>query len=362
MITTFDRIVDKENFKLAHEQQNLGKTKYTQGAIEFNRNATYNLERLRQEVISGEYQFGDYSSFYVYEPKERLIHAPSFRDKIVQCAVNNIIKEIYFPKFIKDSYSCIDGKGTLNCANRISEFMKNAHKSYGEKATIVKIDIKKFFYSINREIMKEILKIKLKCNKTIGLIFKIIDSASKISEKGLPLGNTISQICANVYMDVIDQFCKRRESIKYYVRYADDIVMIVKNKDYAKEILNKVIDLLKNKLDLEVNKNKTKIFSILQGINIVGFKIYIGYRLLRDDCKRKIKRKLKKFSRLISIGRITIFKAEQMINSWLGHAKNGNSSNFISYLMNRFRYLYYDKKRNLRISSEFLKGGFYAYS
>lgn len=362
MITIFDKIISKENFKLAHEQQNLGNTKYTQGAIDFNRNGTYNLELLRQEVISGEYKFGDYSSFYVYEPKERLIHAPTFRDKIVQCAVNNVIKEIYFPKFIKDSYSCIDKKGTLACANRVSEFMKRAHYEYGKNAYIVKIDIKKFFYSINREIMKSLLKIKIKCKKTLELIFKIIDSASKISEKGLPLGNIISQICANIYMDVVDQFCKRRESIKYYVRYADDIVIIVKNKYKAIEILSNVIEVLNNKLDLHVNKKKTKIFPINQGVNVVGFKIYIWYRLLRNNCKRKIKRKLKKFPKLIDIGIISKIKAEQMINSWLGHSRNGNSYNFISYLMNRFRYLYYDKKRNLKISEDFLKGGFYAYN
>jgi retron-type reverse transcriptase len=204
----FDKIVDKENFKLAHEQTLLGDTKYTKEAIEFNRDAVVNLENLRLEVESGTYQFGEYYEFVVKEPKERLIHAPSYRDKIVQCAINNVMKEYYFPKFIKDSYSCIDDKGTLACADRISEFMAKAKWMYGEQAHIVKIDIKKFFYSIDRKIMKALLSAKIKCKKSLELIFKIIDSARKISKLGLPLGNTISQICANIYMDVVDQFEK----------------------------------------------------------------------------------------------------------------------------------------------------------
>jgi len=204
----FNEIVSEHNFKESHRQTKLGKTKYTLDAVEFNRNETFNLEELRQEVISGMYNFSDYTSFYVYEPKERLIHAPRYRDKIVQCAINNVIKKIYFPKFIKDSYSCIDNKGTLKCANRISEFMYKAHNNYGDEATVIKIDIKKFFYTINRNILKDIIKIKLKCKRTLELLFKVIDSADSISKLGIPLGNTVSQICSNIYMDIVDQFCK----------------------------------------------------------------------------------------------------------------------------------------------------------
>ena len=175
------------------------------------------------------------------------------------------------------------------------------------------------------------------------------------------MGNTISQICANIYMDTTDQFCKRRLSIKYYVRYADDIVMIVENKDKAREVLNQVKSLINNKLKLQLNEKKTKIFPISQGVNVVGFKINVGYRLLRNDSKKRIKSKLSKFLNLIRENRITKRKAEQMLNSWLGHSRNANSFKFISYLMDRFKYLYYDRKMNIKISDDYLEGGIYAY-
>ncbi len=336
---TIDKITSEENFERAHRQTLLGSTKYNQDAVDFNRDWVNNLNELRQEVINGTYKFGDYYEFTVYEPKERIINAPCYRDKIVQCAINNIMKAFYFPRFIKDSYSCIDAKGTLACADRVSKFMAKAKWRYGSETHIIKIDIKKFFYTIDRQVLKNIIKKKVKCEKALELIFKVIDSAEKISELGLPLGNTVSQICANIYMDIVDQYAKRRMSIKYYVRYADDIVIIAENKAKATRILNKLIGVLNNKLKLNININKTKIFPISQGVNMVGFKIHPTHRLLRDDSKKRMKRKLKKFPKLISKSRLSIRKAEQMINSWLGHVKNACVFNFIKYLVKRFNYL-----------------------
>lgn len=336
---TIDKITDEANFLKAHRQTLLGDTKYNQDAIEFNRDWVHNLEKLRQEVIDGTYEFGEYYEFKVYEPKERIINAPCYRDKIVQCAINNVMKEFYFPKFIKDSYSCIDERGTLACANRISEFVSKAKWKYGEKAQIIKIDVKKFFYTINREILKRIISVKVKCKEALELIYKIIDSASKISKLGLPLGNTVSQICANIYMDVVDQIAKRRMSLKFYVRYADDIVIIVESKEKAIHVLRKITEEMKTKLELETNIKKTKIFPISQGVNVVGFKIHPTHRLLRTDSKIRMKRKLRKFPNLIIAGRITVRKTEQMINSWLGHAKNSCALNFVKSLVRRFAFL-----------------------
>lgn len=356
---TIDAITTEENFAKAHAQTLLGDTKYNQDAIAFNRDWITNLEELRQEVITGTYEFGEYYEFRVYEPKERVINAPCYRDKIVQCAINNIMKKFYFPKFIKDSYSCIDEKGTLACANRVSQFMAKAKWKYGSDAHIVKIDIKKFFYTINREILKSIIKLKVKCQKALELIFKVIDSASKIAALGLPLGNTVSQICANIYMDIVDQHAKRRMSIKFYARYADDIVLIAESKEKAAQALSELTKTLKGKLELETNKKKTKIFPISQGVNMVGFKIHPTHRLLRDDSKRRIKRKLKKFPRLIKESKLTIRKAEQMINSWLGHAKNACVLNFMKYLVKRFAYLDFSiirSKWNIKLIEEALYG------
>lgn len=200
----FKRITDEENIYKSYKQTRLGQSKYKFDAIIFHKDETYNLLKLRESLINETYEFGGYTKFKVYEPKERIIHAPFYKDKIIQIAINNVLKEIYYPCFIYDSYACIDNKGTHKCAKRIQHFMRKAKWQYGTNTYVVKIDMKKFFYSIDRKILKDILLKKIKCKKTIRLLYKIIDSADAIDELGLPLGNTISQIGANIYMNEAD--------------------------------------------------------------------------------------------------------------------------------------------------------------
>ena len=351
----FDKIVDEDNMYRAYRKALKGNNKYTLEAIEFSFDETYNLQKLRQSLINETYEFDGYTRFKVYEPKERIIDAPHFKDKIVQLAINNALKEIYQPCFIYDSYASLDNKGTHKCVDRIQHFMRKAKWEYGEKAFIVKVDVRKFFYSIDREILKSFLPKKIKCKKTLRLLYKIIDSADAIDTLGLPLGNTLSQIDANIYLNKIDQYCKRRLSLKYYVRYMDDIIIIVENKEKAKEIRDSITVFLENKLNLDANKDKTKIFPINQGINAVGFKIHTTHRLLRNDSKKKIKRKAKKMKHLIEEGNMTVEKAEQILNSWLGHAKHGNSYNFIKRLIERSDYIYINSKGVLKIDTSKLQ-------
>lgn len=335
----FEQIVDIENFERAYRQTQKGKGKYKNESLIFNRDSVYNLEKLRRSVIDGSYEFSGYTRFTVYEPKERIIDAPFLPDKIVQIAINNVLKEIYFPSFIYDSYSCIDAKGTHRCVERISYFMRKASWEYGKDAQILKIDIKKFFYTIDRGVLKSILPKKITCRKTLDLLFKIIDSADSISLLGMPLGNTLSQLASNIYMNKLDQYCKRQLSIRYYIRYADDIVIAVKDKDEAIQVLKLIVVFLREYLNLNVNERKTKIFPISQGVNTVGFKIHKTHRLLRNDSKKKIKRRAKKMRRLLIERKVEPEKAEQILNSWLGHAKYGCSYNFIQKLIKRNDYI-----------------------
>lgn len=349
MSINFSKIVNEYNLYRAYRKALKGKNKYTKEAIWFSRDETYNLEALRRSLIDGTYQFDGYMRFTVYEPKERIIDAPHFKDKIVQLAINNILKEIYNPCFIYDSYASIDNKGTHKCVDRIQHFIRKAKWQYGEDAYIIKVDIRKFFYSIDRDILKSFLPKKIKCEKTLRLIYHIIDSAEAIDELGLPLGNTLSQICANIYLNKLDQYCKRKLSLKYVVRYMDDVIIVVENKEKAREINSLVSSFVRQELNLVCNEDKTKIFPINQGVNAIGFKIHATHRLLRNDSKKTIKRKAKKIRHLLINGKMTKEKAEQIFNSWIGHAKHGNSRNFIQQLLKRNNYIYMDKKGALRV-------------
>lgn len=351
----FDKIVNKENIEAAYRQALKGKNKYTSEAIIFSMDETYNLNKLRRSLIEGAYRFGGYMRFKVYEPKERIIDAPHFTDKIVQLAINNVLKQIYQPCFIYDSYASLDYKGTHKCVDRIQHFMRKAKWQYGESAYIVKMDVRKFFYSIDREILKGFFPKKIKCPRTISLLFEIIDSADALAPLGLPLGNTLSQISANLYMNKLDQYCKRKLSLKYYVRYMDDVIVIVENKQEAQRIKALATSFLQDKLRLAVNVKKTKIFPINQGVNAIGFKIHPTHRLLRNDSKKRIKCKAKKVRRLIEDGRMTVEKAEQILNSWKGHASHGSSYNFINRLIERNDYVCMDDRGVLKIDPDKLK-------
>lgn len=342
----FDRIVDEENIYQAYKKALEGDSKYNPEAMKFMMDEVYNLDKLRQSLIDGTYEFDGYIRLIVFEPKKRIVDAPHFKDKIVQLAINNVLKKIYNKTFIYDSYACIDGKGTHKCAKRIQRFIRKAKWEYGEDAYIFKGDFKKFFYSINRDILKRLLPKKIGCKRTLGLLFKIIDSADSIDILGLPLGNTLSQICANIYLNELDNFCKRKLSLKYYTRYMDDFFIVVENKETAVEVLNLVTKFVEDHLKLKLNGNKTKIFPINQGVNAIGYKIYATHMLLRNGSKKKIKRKIRAMPRLILEGRLSIEKAEQMLNSWKGHAEHGDSYNFVQSLLKRFNFLYLVKKKN----------------
>lgn len=350
-MSLFDEIVDEENMHEAYRQTQKGKAKYKNDAMRFRQNETYNLKKLKESLVNGSYSFGGYEEFWVYEPKERLIHAPSYKDKIVQIAVNNVLKKVLYPKFIHDSYACIDNKGTHKCVDKIQKNLRQAKWKFGDSAYIVRVDIKKFFYTIDRNILKNIMCKKIKCSKTLKLLFEIIDSADLISERGMPLGNTLSQISANLYLNELDQYCKRVLGVKYYVRYADDITAIVRTKAEAVRLLSQMEEFLQEKLALNVNDKKSKVFPLAQGINTVGFKIHPTHKLLRDDSKKKVKRKARKIAALIGSGRMTPNKAEQMLNSWKGHADNGDSYNFIKKLLSRNEHIFMTDKGTFKIDS-----------
>ena len=349
MSDLFSKIINEDNIDKAYKKALKGNGKYHIEAMNFVLDEVYNLHTLKQSLIDETYQFDGYTTFTVCEPKERVINAPHFKDKIVQLAINNVLKEVYNHCFIFDSFACIDNKGTHKCVDRIQHLMRKAKWEYGESTTILKCDVKKFFYTIDRQVLKGLLPKKIQCKKTLGLLFKIIDSADTVDLLGLPLGNTISQLCANIYLNELDQFCKRKLSLKYYVRYMDDVIIFVKDKQIAHQTLYLITKFIENNLKLNLNKNKTKVFPLEQGVNAIGYKIYPTHRLLRSDSKKKIKRKIKAMPHLIHEGKLTIEKAEQMLNSWLGHAKHGNSYNFIKKLIMKYNFLYITNKKSKKV-------------
>jgi len=313
----YRKIFDYENLYYAYRKASLGH-KDKHDILEFLFNYEGRLFEIQKELIDKTYTTGKYKSFYITDPKKRLIMALPFRDRVVHHALCNVIEPIFEKCFIHDSYACRAGKGAHRGITRVEKFIK----ILGKDIFVLKCDIKKYFYSIDHGVLKNIIRKKIKCRDTLWLIDNIIDSTN--SEVGIPIGNLTSQLFANVYLNELDHYVKETLRIKYYVRYMDDFVIISKSKRELWKNFYLVKQYVENVLKIEFN-NKTKLFPLSQGIDFLGYRQFYGFRLLRKRCIRKNKRKFRKFNELFNRGLIDFEKINQSVQSFIGHAKWANS-------------------------------------
>lgn len=332
----FEKAIDYNNLKESYKRTQFGKRKYKKEAILFDMARERNLVKLWRELKNETYIPSDYIEFKVYEPKERIINAPKIRDKIVQFSVHTVLQDVYYSKFINSSYACLEGRGTHRAVNKVQHNIRHCKWKNGG-GWILKMDVAKFFYSINRDILKRIIRKKIKDKKFLMLLDKIIDSSPE-GEKGIPLGNVTSQDFANIYLNEVDQYAKRYLGLKYYVRYMDDIIIVVPTKEEAQDARDKIIKFLDEKLDLKTN-NKTKIFPIEQGVNAYGFKIFTTHKLVRNSTKSAMKRRIKAMDRKIQSGEISEKYVQNCVSSWLGHARHSNSYNLSKKIFNKYKYI-----------------------
>lgn len=333
---TYDRIIDYKNIKWGYKRTQEGKKKFKRESILFHHYDTFYLVGIWRSLRNGTYKPDDFIRFWVYEPKPRMVDAPRLPDKIVQFAVHTVLQEIYKPIFITTSYSCMDGRGQHRAARQVQHYMQRCKWQYGG-GWIVKLDVKKFYYSIVRSILRKIIRKKITCPKTLYLLDTLIDLPDG-NERGVPLGNITSPDFANIYLNELDQYCKRYLGIKWYVRFNDDVVAVVPIRDDAKVSLGKMVWFLKEKLGLEVN-DKTKIFPLAQGVNAYGYKIWTTHMLLRDDSKRKEKRRIKAMDKRLKAGEMEMADLQQAVKAWLGHARHSNSYNLAKKIFKDYPYI-----------------------
>ncbi|WP_237716597.1 reverse transcriptase/maturase family protein [Brevibacillus sp. CF112] len=342
MTTLYDQITDFKGLEKSYQQTQKGSRKFRRDAILFSMYAEMNLVTLWQKLKTGAYRVGPYIRFKVYEPKERWVSAPYITDKIVQFAAHVVLQRVYKPVFISDSYACLEGRGTHKAVKQVQHYMRLCKWKHGT-GWVVKLDVAKFFYSIDRKILKRLLRKKINCPKTLWLLDQIIDSSPE-GEVGLPLGNVTSQDFANIYLNELDQFVKRYLGIKWYIRYMDDVIAIVPTKAEAQELLKRMREFLKKHLRLDTNK-KTHTFPLEQGVNAYGFKIWTTHKLVRNQSKRAMKRRIKAMDKKLKAGIIKKKDVQQAVNSWLGHARHSNSHNLAKKVFNKYSYIKVEGER-----------------
>ncbi len=337
LVFLYDKIVDYQNLESAYTQQMRGYRKYRKDNIVFDIAKQINMLQLWNDLKHERYMPGEYLRFRVYEPKERWVSAPRIRDKIVQFAVHRQIHEHLRTKWISSSFGCIDERGTQAAVDHVQRMLRQCEQKNGT-GWIVKVDASKFFYSIDRDILKRILLKYEFDDATYRLLCTIIDSSPE-GEKGLPLGNVTSQDLANVYLNEIDQYAKRYLGIKWYCRYMDDIIAVVPTREAAQQLLFDLKLFMRKRLKLEAHPKKSQFFPLQQGVNAYGFKIYTTHRLVRDDSKRRMKRRMKAMDRKLKAGLIEERDVVQSVNAWLGHARHSNSYNLARKIFAPYPYI-----------------------
>ena len=272
------------------------------------------LEKLKNKT----YKHGGYTTFYVTEPKLRKIEKSRYIDRIVhRWLVDNFLKPAFIPQLINTTYACIEERGMHKACLDVQKTMKRCTNKWG-KYYILKMDVAKYFDNINKEILLEILKRKIKDKNILWLINEILYAQKR--EKGLEIGYYTSQIFANIYLNEIDQYIKHKLKIKYYFRYMDDSILLVETKKEAIIALEKIKKYLKENLQLELN-SKTQIFKNKQGVNFCGYKINEQRLKIRDKGKRKLKKKIKKLKQQIKEGEITSKEAYRYLAGHMGYIK-----------------------------------------
>lgn len=315
----------------AHYSARKGK-RYKKDVIEFEMNLEGNLIDLYLDLKNKTYKPGKYKEFTVYEPKKRLIKAAPYRDRVVhQWYVKNFIIPVFAKTFIHDSYACIEGKGMHSSAYRVQEFIRSAEYNW-ENPYVVKGDIKSYFFSIKHEMLYSLIEKRIKDPDVLWLT-KIILSSTE--NPGIPVGSYTSQWFANIVLHELDMLVKHELKVRRYVRYMDDWVLILESKEDAQKALEIITKFVGEELGLRLNP-KTQVFPLKNGINFCGYKIWSTHMKIRDDSKKRMKRKLKAYQRKYESGEMTLEQIKRSINSWLGYANHADSYRLVERMFKNF--------------------------
>jgi RNA-directed DNA polymerase len=293
----FEKVFSRENLYLAYLDACRGKHG-KRACFNFEKVLARNLDRLYQAIWAGTYEPQPYRAFTVYEPKERVIYAPGFPDLVVQHAIYRVILPIYDPTFVDQSFACRIGKGTHRAAAYAQKALQGCHPN----SYVIKLDIRKFFYSIDRAILRKLLERKIKDQRLVDFMMKFGDYGAPV---GIPIGNLLSQLFALIYLNPLDHFIKREIKANVYCRYVDDFVIFGESRDFCLSAKDRIIEFLAH---LRLKLSKYCLQKAKKGLNFVGYRTWAGRRFIR-------KHSLYRFRKSAQRGRI------HSVTSILGHAR-----------------------------------------
>ena len=327
------QIIDFANLLQANRLAQRGK-RYRRYVLRFNHNLEWELHRLQAELQAQTYRPGQYTTFEIYDPKTRLISAAPYRDRVVHHALCEVIIPLFEPSLIGDTYANRVGYGTHRALKRFIQFARSSRY-------ILQCDVRKYFPSIDHEILKAQIRQKIKCPHTLWLIDTIIDGSNPQEpinhyfpgddlltpvqrRKGLPIGNLTSQFFANVYLSGFDHFVKEQLKVRKYLRYVDDWALFSDDHQFLADA-RPVIEEYLATLRLKIHPIKSQLFETQQGASFVGFRVLPHRIRVRNDNLRRARRRFRQLQEEYAKGHVTIKELIQRLQAWEAHLKYGNT-------------------------------------
>lgn len=305
------QIYSNKNLKTAERKSQLGKkTKY--GCVKYNKNRRKNFNALKDMLKDGTFQTSPYKTFTIRADQGKMrdiSKLPFYPDRIVHHAIVNVIEEKRVRSFIRDTFCCIKGRGLMDGTNRLQKALRRHPE---ETKYCLKLDLKKFFPSVNPKIMSKLFHRLYKDKAFLKLMDNIIFS----TPKGLPIGSLTSQLMSNVYLSPLDHYVKDQLGVKFYYRYCDDIVVLSDRKGYLKWVLKEIKKFAATHLDLTV-KDTVQLFEVEKvGIDFLGYRFFHTHRKLRKSIKKQFCRSMKRVQ--------TPKRKQEILAAYKGWCEHGN--------------------------------------
>ncbi len=328
------RIANFQNLLLAAKKAQQGK-RFQENVARFNLDLEPNLLELLRELESGSYRPGPYRSFHILDPKPRMISAAPYRDRVVHHALCNCIAPILETSMIADTYANRSGKGTHAAVERYQQYARRYDY-------VLKCDVKKFFPSIDHTVLKQQIRRKIACRRTLALIDRIIDNSNPQEEhiayfpgddlfapalrrRGLPIGNLTSQLWGNYYLNALDHFIKEELGCPAYLRYVDDFVVFGNDKAALQDIKHKIEVFLQD-FRLLLHERKSRIYRTAEGVTYLGYRIFPDFTLLPSANVRRFRKRTRQNVRLYWDKKITLSEFTNRLRAWEGHALRADTT------------------------------------
>lgn len=342
----YPKICDFNNLLAAYMEARKCK-RYRNEILSFTNNLEENLICIQHDLINKTYEVGQYREFFVYEPKKRLIMALPFRDRVVQWAIYRVLNPLFDCRYIADSYACRIGHGAHMAVDRLQYWLRYLSRRHA-KIYVLKLDISKYFYRIDHDVLINILHRIIADKDLLWLLETVIRTErskfgvqlgdhyfekERMSGIGMPIGNLTSQMFANLYLNELDQYVKHKLKVQYYARYMDDMIVLHPDKRYLRQIKDEISVFVEEKLHLTLN-NKTSIDTSNQGIDFCGYRIWPTHKKLRKKTALKMKRRLKYIQKAYARWEINFAKVNASVQSYFGLLEHCNSHRLLLKLCN----------------------------